>query len=617
MKYIAPDGWKPCDGIKLEDSAWASVTSTSNVLVVAGPGAGKTELLAQKAGYLFQTNLCHDPQKILAISFKKDAASNLKDRVVKRCGKDISDRFVSLTYDAFFKGILDQFRCALPESIRPNAIYNVEEEEIVCRAFEKAGFTNEQNLSKSRLKAYYSRVIESVTLPFSKDDLAEKVWALLLKGFDGYSATLTFRMISILAEFIVKTNSKIKKCLQLTYSHVFLDEFQDTTALQYNLVKQCFLNSDSILTAVGDSKQCIMLWAGALKTVFENYVNDFNAVTQRLVMNYRSAPKLVKLQQMMYASLNEHNFDISVSDKWNEDDGRIVLLATENEQNEAQSIAADISQKLSNGVEPCDLCILCKQKPQEYTKLIIDELAKKNIYARIENEYQDLKKEPIINIIFLMLRLSVNKKSPNDWVATIDLISIIWGIDSDQNTNNYFEMQEKLSNEIDLLAQFIKNVSTKEKFAELLNLIVDFCGLSHIKAAYPEYRREAYLLDIIKEYQKLMWEELERTDFDWMLAFENFEGMHSVPIMTIHKSKGLEFNSVYFIGLEDSAFWNFDNQPEEDRCAFFVALSRAKSEIRFTFCQYRNLQRSSLQSHDKIQEFFDLLLNSGFAELVK
>lgn len=617
MKYIAPDGWKPCDGIKLEDSALASVTSTSNVLVVAGPGAGKTELLAQKAGYLFQTNLCHDPQKILAISFKKDAASNLKDRVVKRCGKDISDRFVSLTYDAFFKGVLDQFRCALPESIRPNAIYNLEEEEIVCRAFEKAGFTNEQNLSKSRLKAYYSRVIESVTLPFSKDDLAERVWALLLKGFDGYSATLTFRMISILAEFIVKTNPKIKKCLQLTYSHVFLDEFQDTTALQYKLVKQCFLNSDSILTAVGDSKQRIMLWAGALKTVFENYVNDFNAVTQRLVMNYRSAPKLVKLQQMMYASLNEHNFDISVSDKWNEDDGRIVLLATENEQNEAQSIAADISQKLSNGVEPCDLCILCKQKPQEYTKLIIDELEKKNIYARIENEYQDLKKEPIINIIFLMLRLSVNKKSPNDWVATIDLISILWGIDSDQNTNNYFEMQEKLSNEIDLLAQFIKNVSTKEKFAELLNHIVDFCGLYHIKAAYPEYRREAYLLDIIKEYQKLMWEELERTDFDWMLAFENFEGIHSVPIMTIHKSKGLEFNSVYFIGLEDSAFWNFDNQPEEDRCAFFVALSRAKSEIWFTFCQYRNLQRSSLQSHDKIQEFFDLLLNSGFAELVK
>ena len=54
--------------------------------------------------------------------------------------------------------------------------------------------------------------------------------------------------------------------------------------------------------------------------------------------------------------------------------------------------------------------------------------------------------------------------------------------------------------------------------------------------------------------------ELETTRMDWMLAIENFEGLHSVPIMTIHKSKGLEYNAVYFVGLEDSAFWSFKNQ---------------------------------------------------------
>lgn len=108
MKYITPDSWNPCDVIQLEDNAKTSVIIPSNVLVIAGPGAGKTELLAQKASYLFQTNMCHDPQKILAISFKKAAAANLKERVVIRCGNDIADRFVSLTYDAFSKGILGQ-----------------------------------------------------------------------------------------------------------------------------------------------------------------------------------------------------------------------------------------------------------------------------------------------------------------------------------------------------------------------------------------------------------------------------------------------------------------------------------------------------------------------------
>lgn len=78
MKIVAPENWIPCDGVVLENNANVAVKEKGNILVVAGPGAGKTELLAQKASYLFQTNICRDPQKILAISFKNDAADNLK-----------------------------------------------------------------------------------------------------------------------------------------------------------------------------------------------------------------------------------------------------------------------------------------------------------------------------------------------------------------------------------------------------------------------------------------------------------------------------------------------------------------------------------------------------------
>lgn len=70
MKHIPPEKWIPCDGIVLEDNADRAVRCDNHVLVIAGPGAGKTELLAQKAAYLLQTNRCKDPQKILAISFK-------------------------------------------------------------------------------------------------------------------------------------------------------------------------------------------------------------------------------------------------------------------------------------------------------------------------------------------------------------------------------------------------------------------------------------------------------------------------------------------------------------------------------------------------------------------
>lgn len=102
---------------------------------------------------------------------------------------------------------------------------------------------------------------------------------------------------------------------------------------------------------------------------------------------------------------------------------------------------------------------------------------------------------------------------------------------------------------------------------------------------------------------------------DWNRAIENFRGEHSIPIMTIHKSKGLEYTAVYFVGLEDSAFWNFRNQLDEDRCTFFVALSRAKESVTFTFCKRRTGMRYPMQQHNAINEFFDLLQKPGIAEV--
>ena len=84
MKSINKGNWSPADGLVLEDVALNVVKNNCNHLVVAGPGSGKSELLAQRACYLLQTGECLEPKRILAISFKKDAAINLKERVEKR-----------------------------------------------------------------------------------------------------------------------------------------------------------------------------------------------------------------------------------------------------------------------------------------------------------------------------------------------------------------------------------------------------------------------------------------------------------------------------------------------------------------------------------------------------
>src|SRR3954467_5618048 len=109
LRRVDPKQWHPVGIDALEANALDVVQSTDNRSVIAGPGAGKTELLAQRASYLLQCGISQSPRRILAISFKRDAATNLSARVKRRCHPDLAYRFDSLTFDAFAKGLVDRF----------------------------------------------------------------------------------------------------------------------------------------------------------------------------------------------------------------------------------------------------------------------------------------------------------------------------------------------------------------------------------------------------------------------------------------------------------------------------------------------------------------------------
>ena len=140
-------------------------------------------------------------------------------------------------------------------------------------------------------------------------------------------------------------------------------------------------------------------------------------------------------------------------------------------------------------------------------------------------------------------------------------------------------------------------------------------GGENIEAKFPAYKQGNYLKDLINKFENLFFTEYAETHREWNLAIENFCGENSVPIMTIYKSKGLEYSAVYFIGLEESAFGNFKNQLEADRWTFFAALSRAKEAVIFTFCKQRTGMKYPVQRHNIINEFFDLLQRPGVAEV--
>ncbi|WP_152656259.1 UvrD-helicase domain-containing protein [Oceanobacillus sp. CFH 90083] len=598
--------WQPTDGLDMEGNAFQSIKHSNNVLVVAGPGAGKTELLAQKANYLLTTGLCSDPKKILAVSFKKDAAENLAERVKKRIPKNKELLFVSMTFDSFSKSILDRFLFALPSEWRPKEDYEVDTNlNGLTQAFAEVGV----NLTSKKQKYLKENQMVSDSLPIENEQLAI-IWKKMLKGNSIGKSYLTFKMISRLVILLLKNNPHLLNALRKTYEYIFLDEFQDTTYLQYELFNVCFYASGSLITAVGDDRQKIMTWAGAMENAFERFIKNYKAASFTLFMNHRSAPKLLAIQEVVNNYLSDEYFSPVPNDAWEADDGHAEIWYLKNDIIEAKKIAVKITELLKTGIEQSDICILVKQLSQNYAEVLVPVLGQYNILARDESFYQDLLKEKITEIIISTLRASLNSRDADSWLNVINTKMMFMGENHYVNSNEIEDLTDKTK-------MFLRNIKSKLDLAteitdlvEIFQSIILYYGIENFQATFLEYRNISYFESLVEKILDSMFEYFLEYK-DWNLVIDYFEGKNSVPIMTIHKSKGLEFNTVFLIGLDDSAFWSYEYDKQETTSTFFVAISRAKERLFFTYSEIRNNQYCQ---REIIEPFYKVLKESNVVD---
>ena len=276
---IAVDAWLPSDGLTLEPNALRAAKEQARCLALtAGPGAGKTEMLAQRADFLLRTGTCRYPKRILAISFKVDASKNLKERIQRRCGQELASRFDSYTFHAFAKRIIDRFRVVLTGNDALDLDYSIGERKVTKRQ-------------------------------------------------------ITFHDLVPLAIQILKASTVARNAIRQTYSDVFLDEFQDCTDQQYELVKVAFQGTSIRLTAVGDTKQKIMGWAGALDGIFQTFARDFSAVPLNMYRNFRSKPRLLRMQNEIIRVLDPAS--VMPDHQLAGEEGEVFAWQFENAQGEA------------------------------------------------------------------------------------------------------------------------------------------------------------------------------------------------------------------------------------------------------------------------------------------
>ena len=307
---ISIDRWRPSAGLTLEPNALAAAKETrANLALTAGPGAGKTEMLAQRADFLLQTAQCRYPRRILAISFKVDAARNLKARVRKRCGPDLAGRLDSHTFHAFAKRLIDRFRPVLKGRDALNADYSI---------------------GPNRVQG----------------------------------ESITFGDIVPLAQTIITSSTIARNAVRQTYSHVFLDEFQDCTSEQYRLIKACFLGSPTILTAVGDTKQSIMGWAGALEGIFESFAEDFDARPLNLYQNFRSAPRLRRMQNAMIRVMDPPAAGDDA--ELQGDEGTITVLRYATDRDEAVDLANRVRAMIGDSGLPASQIAVLVSREQKF-----------------------------------------------------------------------------------------------------------------------------------------------------------------------------------------------------------------------------------------------------------
>lgn len=524
---ILTEDWQPPEGITLEPNALRAVReSMANVVVTAGPGAGKTELLAQRADFLLTTGACRYPRRILAISFKVDAERNIRERVRKRCGEQRAARFDSFTFHAFAKQIIDNYRALLTGDDALDPDYTID---------------------------------ESGRIPHRQ---------------------ITFNDMVPLAINILQKSPSVRNAIRQTYSHVFLDEFQDTTSNQYSLLKEVFIHSDVVLTAVGDVKQRIMSWAGALDGIMQTFSTDFAAQRLPLYQNYRSKPVLRRMQNRM-VQVMDPSAAIPVAELAGTE-GSVAVMSFATSADEAVGIADQIEAWLNTGVPASEIAILVRQQPHMVCELLIDELNDRGIASRNEQLRQDLTAEPAAIVILNLIRVVADDRQPAAYAQLMRLVT---------RTSRTEEMALRNARAVTRFLEseretFHEGTASQSDSNAWKKVIVGFLRLLTkpvMRALSPEYQHGKRLNQLIKQTFDAFREELNK-DGDPIAALTRLSEDEAVRILTIHKSKGLEFEKVVIVGVESELFWA---EIDDCRAEFFVAISRAKNELILTHAQLR------------------------------
>lgn len=580
---------------KLNEKQREAVTSIEGpLLVLSGPGSGKTRVITHRIAYILEKNLA-STEEILAVTFTNKAANEMKERIKKLASTQplwmgtfhsicarflrkegsnlgLSPKFVIYDDDdslSLIKEILKELELDpknfSPYSIR-NSISSAKNELLNPEDYQGFARGYFQEIVTKVYSAYQKKLTENHALDF--DDLLMKT-VVLFQNFP---------------EVLEKYQTKFK--------YILVDEYQDTNKAQYSLTKMLAQKYKNICI-VGDASQAIYGWRGADFRNIVNFTRDFpSAKIVNLEQNYRSTKNILSAAKNVISQNRSH----PILDLWtdNEEGVPTIVYQAPNEVEESEFVARTIKKMLSSnqGFTPKDFAVLYRTNAQ--SRVLEETLLREGLPYRIVGGTSFYQRKEVKDIL-AYLRFVNN---PSDALSFKRIIN---------NPPRGIGPKALLEPNNAKVVTFQESMETLRQKAETLNSI-DIIDLILGETSYLSYlddgsEESLARIENVKELRSVASEFPILADFleNVSLVEASFvpnrtsnqdEKKDAVTLMTLHSAKGLEFPIVFITGMEEGLFPHNQSltdtsQIEEERRLCYVGITRAQKQLYLTHTQSR------------------------------
>ena len=581
------------------------------LLILAGAGAGKTKTITHRILHLI--NLGVNPSQILAITFTNKAAGEMRDRISHLLSSgdrvkapiSMSERPFMSTFHALGVHIIKENAHLIGLTRHFTIFDRGDSKKAVKEAMEIAGFNPKEFDPGTVLNAISREKGNAITLEQYRNRARDFYEKMILKIWEIYERTLVkeksldFDDLLLKSYFILNKNPEIKEKYNSIWKYIHIDEYQDTNKVQYGITKILAEKSRNIC-AVGDIDQMIYSWRGADIENIMDFEKDYpEAKIVLLEENYRST------QNILAAANNIIKKNVIRREKnlftKNQEGEKIQLLISYTEIEEARIIADKARELIENGSNPREISVLYRTNFQ--SRVLEEAFLKKNIPYQILGTRFFERKE--IKDALSFIRASRNRESTADIARIINIpprgigkVTLLKIFNNQRDSLNA-SLHMKVDQFYNLLDR-IEEVAEKENPAELIKYIIRETGMESMYRSGKDEDLER--LENLRELVSLaiQYDDIEILLTNAALATDQDElekDKDAVKLMTVHASKGLEFDYVFIAGLEQDLFPHKrlnkedinKSEEEEERRLFYVALTRARKKIFLSYAQIRTI----------------------------